>query len=1418
MEMVVKATLLSLSSLALPNLIVSGGHMKTTKRISKRALLALPLLLSLLFAQNVWAQATVTQAVGVTSTVYLTIGGPYGSTDLTAVTGAVDLVITDSGAAGEMLATETVTLSLPSTSWEWVPGDCVATVSGGGGNVTFAAGASAQDLVATLNVGAIPAAGNITFTVLAARSASTVVDVVAATAIAATANTFTSMTNAAWGTTVAVVAAPSLTFTTPASAGSDSTDLADGDGGWDFGAVYTLTTHNNGADADIQLWWSVDSSLTSVNDEEGAFRALRDSSNQEVNLWVDVSAAPTTATPLTASLSDYFVNGVEYYLYATSLESGDRSIGRAGPIRAFHYPTNDLDQDDPNSTDTAVDFTSSDDDYLDSGLLLALDDGTEDGSGVDNVTWDLTTIDFDHNADVDFYYSTSAILTESDLVLSGSSGSYVVTALTGATLIAGTDSLEEDVDYTYNWDIYASDTDYVAAGAYYIYVVSNDAYYQDVDVSSDLYNVSHSPILIMQDPYPDGTTAVFDLRPDVNRYFNVNWGLTVAGDTDPDDNSVIAFYLDADGDVTADFDQTSIATLTSSTTNADDDVTNGELIYTTAVYEDPDHQLNNMADIDMWAWSEALRASINARVALGDNLIVYGIMTSGSLSRVCTYASEDANSVVTAAEDLTNAVVTATNAPDAFITDPPLVGASVGWGEAYRIAYDFAWDFGETNQNILLYVGNEDMNTHGTFDGTWGTGVVGLLDLTNDLWVTNSSDGTVAGNTGTDVIAGLSYDGSHDFEPHTMTGVSVGVVAGQTLAAAVTNAADLYIYLVLSSNASGSAPADGDLVFQAPGTLYLESDAALSTDYTFKMMPNQLSVTQGQSIDFEIYANSGVPTAEIASVFMSCDTTFWDVTSTPFALNETTFSAALVVENSNDDGNVANGLHHLNFVYGANGAADANLNGGTNILCTLTMTAKHTGIVNAVETGIYFDQDPPNGRWTAFIDGTGEFMASHLLVPGANAASFPLGELQGNVDLEGVNDFTSIVSTIAVAPSGAVHGVEEWNTLFSTTNDGDASLPGVQVTLDQAGHYHLLNVPDGEYDFTVHVDGWLDGTVNVQVQHGDHQGDIDPIYSQRITQGLTQQRLQLLAGDCAGYTDSTSTTTPDNQIDATDLTAVKNAYDTQPGDGSWNALCDFERIFSPNWVNIPDLALVNANQGTSGVPLVYRTGQPNNSAIFRLLDVPTFVSAEQEFELSIELADASDVRAFDVRLNLAGLELLGTEMGNLLGDMSQADGLIQHHGDELVIASAQRGHSNVSFAGNGEVATIRLRALESGSPQMMLSSGAVVNDGFETQLTDLDNSAVLPAGYSLSMAYPNPFNPVTTIAFAMPADGFAKLTIFNMLGQQVSEIVSEQLSAGRHHVIWDARNQNGMQVASGVYVYQLEVNDFKQAKTMTLLK
>jgi len=89
----------------------------------------------------------------------------------------------------------------------------------------------------------------------------------------------------------------------------------------------------------------------------------------------------------------------------------------------------------------------------------------------------------------------------------------------------------------------------------------------------------------------------------------------------------------------------------------------------------------------------------------------------------------------------------------------------------------------------------------------------------------------------------------------------------------------------------------------------------------------------------------------------------------------------------------------------------------------------------------------------------------------------------------------------------------------------------------------------------------------------------------------------------------------------------------------------------------------------------------------------------------------------------------------------------------------------------------------------------------------------LPSGYELDQNYPNPFNPSTTIRFSIPAGEFVSLKIYNSIGEQVADLVNEELPTGNYTVNWNAEN-----VSSGMYFYTLKTSDFSDTKKMILLK
>ncbi|TNE72656.1 T9SS type A sorting domain-containing protein [bacterium] len=88
-----------------------------------------------------------------------------------------------------------------------------------------------------------------------------------------------------------------------------------------------------------------------------------------------------------------------------------------------------------------------------------------------------------------------------------------------------------------------------------------------------------------------------------------------------------------------------------------------------------------------------------------------------------------------------------------------------------------------------------------------------------------------------------------------------------------------------------------------------------------------------------------------------------------------------------------------------------------------------------------------------------------------------------------------------------------------------------------------------------------------------------------------------------------------------------------------------------------------------------------------------------------------------------------------------------------------------------------------------------------------------PVGFALNQNYPNPFNPSTQIEFTLNKAGFARLTVFDMLGREVKTLVNTQLSQGTHSFQFDANN-----LASGMYIYRLDIAGQSLTRKMTLVK
>ncbi len=126
-------------------------------------------------------------------------------------------------------------------------------------------------------------------------------------------------------------------------------------------------------------------------------------------------------------------------------------------------------------------------------------------------------------------------------------------------------------------------------------------------------------------------------------------------------------------------------------------------------------------------------------------------------------------------------------------------------------------------------------------------------------------------------------------------------------------------------------------------------------------------------------------------------------------------------------------------------------------------------------------------------------------------------------------------------------------------------------------------------------------------------------------------------------------------------------------------------------------------------------------------------------------------------------------------------------------------------------------AIDNSGKTSAASEGVAVHSRQLTTSVEDKNTAPIRQ-YGLSQNYPNPFNPITTIRFTMPVAGLAKLIVYNILGQKIATLVNDLRGAGHHEVSWDGRNDYGQPVASGVYLYQLEVDEGEITRKMMLAR
>jgi hypothetical protein len=244
------------------------------------------------------------------------------------------------------------------------------------------------------------------------------------------------------------------------------------------------------------------------------------------------------------------------------------------------------------------------------------------------------------------------------------------------------------------------------------------------------------------------------------------------------------------------------------------------------------------------------------------------------------------------------------------------------------------------------------------------------------------------------------------------------------------------------------------------------------------------------------------------------------------------------------------------------------------------------------------------------------------------------------------------------------------------------------------------------------------------------------------------------------------------------------------GDGGWNVL------------DIVELAICVLDDSCSDAPDGGCSADVNGDAGWNVLDIVELAICVLEDSCAGRVDDASESRLI-MRDNIVSIEADG-----FIGGVQ----MTLKHGDDFSIEMTDRAlFADYLTSGNETrllVITPETEELFSYSGDFEITDIIVANSQYEVSV-DLP----LVTSFSISEAYPNPFNPTTTMTLTMPVSGEITVEVYNVLGQVVATLASGYMDASTYTLTWDASN-----ASSGVYFVQAEVEGLTKTQKLMLVK
>jgi len=168
------------------------------------------------------------------------------------------------------------------------------------------------------------------------------------------------------------------------------------------------------------------------------------------------------------------------------------------------------------------------------------------------------------------------------------------------------------------------------------------------------------------------------------------------------------------------------------------------------------------------------------------------------------------------------------------------------------------------------------------------------------------------------------------------------------------------------------------------------------------------------------------------------------------------------------------------------------------------------------------------------------------------------------------------------------------------------------------------------------------------------------------------------------------------------------------------------------------------------------------------------------------------------------------------------DALWETFGENRLVYGSNWPVSNLrgEYPNHQELVISYAAAKGKGALEKLMWRNAVIFYGLEQTGTAVEEETgmALPDGMRLEQNFPNPFNGETTIRFALPQSGKAELAVYSLTGQKVAKLITGVETVGEHIVHWNGRDQQGRELASGVYLYRLRMGNRLQTRKLALLQ